>query len=313
MKPDPKSPRHPIRVVAQRTGLTPATIRAWERRYDAVTPARSEGGQRLYSDWDLDRLDTLRRLTEAGRSISFVVDLPQDEALQLLVEDRVAAATGPASGEGAAPADRVEEALASIRGFDADGLDRVLWRTVLSFGGPVFLDEVVGPLLRRVGEGWAEGDLSPAQEHLATEVVDEVLDRLVSATKPESEAAMVVATLPGERHGLGARLASTAAALKGWRVVYLGADLPVSEIAVAARGVGALAVAVSVVLTDDLDASLDAIARLRAELDASVALLVGGGGAQAFDRASMPRGVRVHHDLHGVPAPADLRRIPAED
>ena len=64
--------RHPIRVVAQRTGLTPATIRAWERRYDAVAPTRSEGGQRVYTDLDVQRLRTLKALTDAGRGISMV-------------------------------------------------------------------------------------------------------------------------------------------------------------------------------------------------------------------------------------------------
>jgi len=79
--PPDATPRHPIRVVARRTGLTPATIRAWERRYGAVEPARSEGGQRLYSDLDLERLDTLRHLTEMGRSISSVAPLDREALL----------------------------------------------------------------------------------------------------------------------------------------------------------------------------------------------------------------------------------------
>lgn len=308
MKSDPEAPRHPIRVVSQRTGLTPATIRAWERRYGAVTPARSDGGQRLYTDRDLDRLDTLRRLTEAGRSISFVVGLSQKEATQLLIEDRAAAATAPSTLEGTGPAARVDDALGRVYDFDADGLDRVLWRAVLSLGGPTFLDQVVGPFLRRVGTDWADGVVSPAQEHVASEVVDEVLKRLAAASKPESDAVIVMGTLPGERHGLGARLAATAAALQGWRVVYLGTDLPVSEIAAAAHEVEALAVGVSVVRREAVEASLVSIRQLREALDASVALLIGGGGTQLLDGAELPTGVRVHDDLSGVPAPADLRR-----
>ena len=82
-------PRHPIRVVARRTGLTPATIRAWERRYDAVSPSRSEGKQRLYSDRDVERLRTLKQLTGAGRSISTVAALSEAAAAaDLLSEDQ---------------------------------------------------------------------------------------------------------------------------------------------------------------------------------------------------------------------------------
>jgi len=96
------TPRHPIRVVAQRTGLTPATIRAWERRYAAVAPSRSDGGQRVYSDQDVKRLITLRDLTKGGRSISVVADLSNAAADVLLMEDRAMAIdTGGSPKEGA--------------------------------------------------------------------------------------------------------------------------------------------------------------------------------------------------------------------
>ncbi|MCH2452814.1 MAG: MerR family transcriptional regulator, partial [Gemmatimonadetes bacterium] len=78
-------PRHPIRVVAQRTGLTAATIRAWVRRYSAVIPGRSAGGQRVYSDQDVKRLTTLRALTDGGRTISVVSTLTESAAEALLL------------------------------------------------------------------------------------------------------------------------------------------------------------------------------------------------------------------------------------
>ena len=81
-------PRHPIRVVAQRTGLSPATLRAWERRYQVVEPGRSAGGQRLYSDRDVERLRRLHQLTEAGRPISLVASLPDEALEELQAEDR---------------------------------------------------------------------------------------------------------------------------------------------------------------------------------------------------------------------------------
>lgn len=79
---------HPIRVVEQRTGLTAATLRAWERRYGVVEPTRSDGGHRLYSDDDVYRLRALVRAVEGGRSIGQVAALTTDEVERLIQEDR---------------------------------------------------------------------------------------------------------------------------------------------------------------------------------------------------------------------------------
>ncbi len=223
--------------------------------------------------------------------------------MTLLLEDRMAA--GPTAPESTdqSPGERVEQAYARILTFDAEGLERLLWRAALSLGGASFLNEVVGPLLGRVGDAWAEGDLSPAQEHLGSAVVDQVLERLIAASRSGEGPALVVSTLPGERHGLGARLVSTAAVLKGWSVKYLGTDLPVSEIAGAARGVGAAAVAISVVRRDHLDETQRAITSLRNTLDPSIALLVGGRAASLIDAASLPDGIWIHDGLEQLPTP----------
>jgi DNA-binding transcriptional MerR regulator len=80
--------RHAIRVVAQRTGLSPALLRAWEKRYGAVTPSRSEGGERLYSDEDVHRLVLLHRVVEEGRNISQVSSLSMEQLEALVEEDQ---------------------------------------------------------------------------------------------------------------------------------------------------------------------------------------------------------------------------------
>ena len=82
--------KHPIRVVTTRTGLTPDLLRAWERRYGVVTPTRSTGGQRLYSDADVERLAMLHRAVLSGRAIRTVAELTDDELAALVGVDEQA-------------------------------------------------------------------------------------------------------------------------------------------------------------------------------------------------------------------------------
>jgi DNA-binding transcriptional MerR regulator/methylmalonyl-CoA mutase cobalamin-binding subunit len=293
-------PRHPIRVVAQRTGLTPATIRAWERRYSAVEPARSDGGQRLYSDRDVGRLAMLRELTEVGRSISLVAVLSDEAARALLQEDRAASTpSGSAGAAGSDPREVVERSFARVVGLDAEGLERTLWRAAMSLDGQSFLDDVVGPLLVRIGAGWESGEINPGQEHMGSDVIDKVLGRVADPSRASDGPSLVVATLPGERHGLGARLVAAAATVDGWSVTYLGTDLPVDDIASAARSVGALAVAISVVGRDRVEETLRALESLRTALPTSIDLLVGGSGAASIEAHRLPERVRFVDGLEG--------------
>lgn len=287
---DSTEPRHPIRVVAQRTGLTPATLRAWERRYGVVDPGRSDGGQRLYSDADVDRLLRLRLLTDAGRSISRVAELSDDDARALLREDRAAGSSPPplvpARKNGADPEQMVEDAFARVEEMESEALEAALRRGAVVLGAIPFLEMVVAPLLRRVGEAWEAGEMGPAEEHLATGVVERVLQWLTQPVAGDAQAPrMLVATLPGERHGLGAMLVSTAAALLGWRVSSLGTDLPPEDVAIAARTLGVRVVAVSVV--NSAAASRQAVRVLRRELPPAVHLLVGGGAAHLLELDDM--------------------------
>ena len=165
--------RHPIRVVAQRTGLTPATIRAWERRYDAVTPTRSEGGQRVYSDVDVERLSTLKALADAGRGISMVAALSPADAEALLTEDLSTRILSDSSGLSVPPSG-LDEAYRCVRALDGEGLEKSLWRALVVHGARPFLSQVAGRLMQRIGEDWVGGEITPAQEHLASEVLERI-------------------------------------------------------------------------------------------------------------------------------------------
>ncbi len=302
-------PRHPIRVVARRTGLTTATLRAWERRYGVVEPHRSESGQRLYTDRDVERLTRLHLLSEAGRPIRLVAGLADDEAEALLQEDearRRRMTTDPAgqgSVTGPAASRLVDAAYGHVAALDCDGLETSLRRAAVTLGAYAFLEEVVGPLLHRVGVAWTQEELGAAEEHLCTTVTERVLAWLSEPSPADpGSPRIVVATLSGERHGLGARLVAAAAGLEGWHVTHLGVDLPARDIAGAARTLGAAAVAVSLVNTDTLPSVGEALAELHQSLPEGTAILLGGGAASRLDAGALPLSAEIVTGL------AELRR-----
>jgi len=137
--------RYPIRVVIARTGLTADVLRAWERRYGAVHPQRSAGGQRLYSEEDVTRLTLLRRATLAGHSIAEVARL-RTEALEALVDEPRAAAERAAADMDSAV---VRSALAAAERLDGPALEATLKRAALALGTG-FVDRIAPRLLTEV-------------------------------------------------------------------------------------------------------------------------------------------------------------------
>jgi methanogenic corrinoid protein MtbC1 len=305
----PGDARHPIAVVAERTGLSQDVLRVWERRYGAVRPARGPGGQRLYTDTDLERLALLHAATRAGRSIGQVAELPTDALVALVDEDLAARERRlPPAVEVPAAGGVMDAALALARSLDAGPLDATLRRAAARLGVSAFLEGVAAPLLRRVGDEWHAGRLTPAQEHLVSSSVhDIIVETMRGLLTSDGAPRVLVATPAGDRHAIGAALVGAAAAVEGWHVLYLGADLPAAEIADAARTAGVRLVAISVVFVEQRERVLGELRALRARLPAEVALIAGGAGAGALAAELAAMGVRVESSIAGLVT--ELRRL----
>lgn len=303
-----EEPRHPMGVVVHRTGLTPHVLRAWERRYGAVSPGRTKGGQRLYSDMDVGRLRLLKRATEGGRAIGAVASLSTEEVARLVGEDaRAVEGPGRVSEAGTVAGEQetqrvLGECLRAAERLDGAGLKGELMRAAVRVTVWELLYGVVTPLLTRVGELWEAGELRPAQEHVVSAAVRQVLDWLLtdmaSGAGGESGPVLVLGTVEGELHEFGAMLAGVVAADVGWRVVYLGPSLPAAELAMAAERSGAWAVGVSVVCMEGPVSPRvrDELVSLRAQLAEEVWLLVGGRRS----RGVVPAGATWVEDLESL-------------
>ncbi len=298
------TPRHPMRVVTRRTGLTPSALRAWERRYGAVQPGRSAGGQRLYSDADIERLVLLVEATRAGWGIGQVATMSLEELEALLVE-RGTARAAPERATGRVEESSsgvVREAIASVELMDAQRLQRTLTRAAVLLGPARLVDEVVLPTLDRIGKMWQHGMISPAAEHLASVVVRRHLVWLIETIDVPSDAPVLVCgTPPGHRHELGALLAAVVGAAQGWRSVFLGPDLPAEDIASAAEQLGASAVAVSAILPTRDPAIPREFAVLRSLLPRETRVFAGGGAVTHYRDDVEASGAEVLETL------ADLR------
>ena len=275
--------KHPIKIATLRTGLTSHTIRIWEKRYNAIRPDRSEGNRRLYSDGDIAHLQLLHRATLDGHRIGDIAHLSTDE-LQLLSAS-LATASPPLQKRHAntEAADHIESALTAIRQLDASGLESELMRADLHLGHAQLVEQVIEPLMRRIGELWHEGSMRIADEHLASAVVRRFIDGIRHGLQADSNAPHLVVTTPaGQMHEIGALLVSTLAAAANWRVTYMGPNLPAEEIAIAAQANRARAVALSIVYPVDDPALGHELLKLRQALDENIAIVVGGRAAQNY-------------------------------
>lgn len=302
-------PRHPIAVVAERTGLSQDVLRIWERRYAAVQPTRGPDGKRLYSDTDVERLGLLRAATSAGRSIGVVASLATD-AIAALVEEDIGAreARQPVFGDISEAERAVTDAMSLTRAMDASRLDERLRRAASLMGISTFLESVAAPLLRRLGDEWHAGRLTPAQEHLTSAVLHDIaIQTMRTLAQHNSTRRLLVATPAGDRHAIGAALVGAVAAVEGWNVIYVGADLPASEIAAAAVAANVRLVALSVVFLDDRERVLAELREVRALLPPDVGLVAGGAGAAALAVELAALGIRVESSLAGWTA--ELRRL----
>ena len=307
--------RHPIGVVARRTGLKPDLIRAWERRYSAVEPGRTQTRRRSYSDGDIERLLLLRRVVSSGRGIGQIAHLSNQELRALLAEGSARAypvATGAAAPE-PAPEETAESfltlCLSAARRLDVQDLEQQLERASVSLGRHNLLEQLLAPLMQRIGELWQVGELRPVHEHMATSVIRSFVGSLRTAYHAASGAPQLVVSTPARQlHELGAVIASAAAALDGWQVTYLGADLPAEEIAAAAVQKGAKAVALGIVYPPD-DALLpEEIRLLRRQLPRTTELIVGGRAAAAYSAVLEETGARRVESLREMREELDLLR-----
>lgn len=306
---------HPIRIVAQRTGLSLHLIRMWERRYQAVTPERTDSGRRNYSEGDIERLKLLKMAVDQGEAIGQVTRLSNDDLISLVAHatqrGQTMSATRKRAEVPAKAADFLLRAQKAIEDFDIAALESTLLDAEVGLSRPALLEQFLGPLLQQLGKKWQEGTMRIVQEHFATAAIRTFLGRLLAThTFCVSSPWMVVATPSGQFHELGAFFVALTAASSGWNVAYLGPSLPAEEIAVVLRKYNSTVVGLSIIYPVDDPRLTVELRKLRQLVGDDLHVIVGGQGVAAYEERFTELGVTMVDDLNALVAHLDqLRKV----
>ncbi len=250
-----------------RVGVSADVLRAWERRYGLLTPARSEGGFRLYSEADEWRVRLMQEKLRAGLSAG--------EAAREVKALR--SSRGSRSGESGPPAPEklAEELSTALEGFDEERAEAVLDRTLGVLGLEATIREVLVPYLHRVGERWEAGDLDVGQEHFASRLLERRLLALARGWNKGPGPRAVLACPTGEQHTLPLVCFGLVLRNRGWRNIYLGGDTPAAAIRMAADTVEADLIVLSAVASE----RFEPLAKQLKSLGGLRRLLLAGTGA----------------------------------
>jgi MerR family transcriptional regulator, light-induced transcriptional regulator len=253
-----------IAALTRRTGVPADTIRKWEQRYGVLSPERTSGGQRRYTEVDVARIEWLKARMHEGYRIG--------EAAALL---------GSTAG---APTTLIELRTAFVeaaRASDVDALGHLVEHALALAALDEALTGVLAPALVEIGEQWAAGELTVAQEHLASSVVRSALQKLLADARASVRGVAVLACAPGERHEIGLMMLAVLLRSDGWQVAFLGADTPLDDAFALAATIGATALCFSAATPGSARDVRDAIAARK--ITGSLDVMVGGRGTDQRD------------------------------
>jgi DNA-binding transcriptional MerR regulator len=269
-----------IGELARRTGASPELLRAWERRYSLLHPTRTQGGFRLYTAADEERIRRMQDYLARGLATAEAARLAVDAAAYGPEADTATPVALAPETTAAAPLP-LQEAAAALAGaldrFDEEQAHAVLDQLLAAYRIETILRELLVPYLHDLGERWERGEVSVAQEHFASNLLRGRLLGLARGWGQGHGPAAVLACLPGEQHDLGLIAFGITLYRRGWHVIYLGPDTPIASIRQATETVAPDLVVLAGTVPEPFAAHADAIA----DLASQTTLALGGAGATA--------------------------------
>lgn len=222
-------PIYNAKAVTRQTGVTPATLRAWERRYGVLLPDRTAGGHRLYSARDIAAIKWLRQQIEQGMTISRAVALLQHQLgraefippVQILTE-----APQPARS-----LDTIRtELYEALIDFDEATAEEVLSEAYSLHPIEAVCIQVIQAIVAQLGHDWINGKITIAHEHFASNYLRRKLLALIDTGPSTRPGTIAIGAAPADMHEMGILLLSIFLRRRGWHVVYLGQAVPLEDL-----------------------------------------------------------------------------------
>lgn len=224
-----------LKTISRLTGLSADTVRAWEKRYQAVTPLRSDNGRRAYSQSEVNRLKLLAELTNNGHSIGRIANLPDSKLVSLLATHHESGT--PAKKQALNP--QVEklsdQLLDSVERFDLRSLEVQLTKASFSLSPRELLFYFIPQLMVRVGELINTNEISIAQEHALSELIKKYIRRTYDILEPLENTlpkapTILFATPENHLHEFGVMMAAILCRHHGFKTHYLGPNIPAKSL-----------------------------------------------------------------------------------
>ena len=280
-----------IAAVERDTGIAKDTLRVWERRYQFPNPLRDSNDDRVYPADQIEKLRLIKRLLDLGHRPGRIVPL-NTEALRELslkgVEKQQANGSVQVISE-----TEMNRYLDLLRSHQTEALRLALSTMLMKIGLDRFVIEVVAPLIKNIGDYWANGKIEIHEEHLFTEQIKHLLRTAINAVprghagqnEDHSRPRVLLTTFPQEQHSLGLLMAEALMALEGCVCVSLGTQTPILEIAQAASAQKADVVALSFSSQINPNQVIDGLNELKGKLAPGVEIWAGGENQALRKRA----------------------------
>ena len=267
---------HRINRFARLTGLSTHVIRAWERRFQLVQPTRGPNRYRLYTDEDVALFRYLKEETEKGSAIGELAELGREELLRRCKLEAKETREPPINR-------LIDELILTLMDHDRTGFERRLNGAVAVIPFEEGLHRILLPLQIRVGELWHDGKLSVALEHYVTRQVQQKLFAAMNQLRTMDHGPqVVVACPPKEFHEVGAQTVAYFCAVRGCRVSYLGADVPVPALIDFSKKVRPHLVLMSFTVPWGKENGVEVLTELKNGLEKICPVIVGGQGISAM-------------------------------
>ena len=217
-----------IRDLENLTGVKAHTIRIWEQRYGFLHPQRTSTNIRYYSNEELKKILNIALLNKYGYKIS-IIDKMTESALK---EKILALSNADAQQERV-----INELIHVMVDLDIEEFEETLDQQIHYRGIEKTIIHIIFPFLERVGVLWATDNINPAQEHLVSNVIRQKLIVGIDVVNSRLQVdKTVILFLPeGEHHELGLLFVSFLLKCHGVQMIYLGADVPLRDLAYVIR------------------------------------------------------------------------------